>query len=274
MAVKYSELLGDVARMTGTDAGIARAAAEATMTALARALPEPDRARLLRVLPAELTNDFPVTGGPRDWSAREFVREVSLLGRRPPEQARLRAQAVLSALADQEPDLVAGLHLPDEVRALFDPPGAGGGVYGPTGHAAPLTAGEVAAALETLPDWTGDTRGLRRTIVLPPDNLERVLARVRLLRENLGRGPYVRRGPGARPGAAAAPEVTGPATPDEADAQAGARPAETGAPVPESASAELVVRTAAVDAVTALDVELAARIDDLIADAGAGMAAP
>jgi hypothetical protein len=35
--------------------------------------------------------------------------------------------------------------------------------------------------------------------------------------------------------------------------------------------AELIVKTAAVDAVTARDVDTAARIDDLITEAGAGM---
>lgn len=234
MAVKYEDLLAAVSGMTGTGSGVARAAAEATIAALARMLPTEERDRLLATLPAELTDDFPMGGGPRDWDQRDFVREVSLLGRRTPEQARLRAQAVLSALAEQEPRLMAGLTLPDDVRALVTPPEAGGGISGPTGHEAPLTAAEVTAALRRLPAWTGDTRALRRTIELPPENLDRVLERLRRLRENGGRGPKVRRGDGG--------------------------------------TAELTVSTASIGAVTVRDVELAARIDDLIDAAGAGMA--
>lgn len=237
MTVRYERLLHAVARMTGTDTGVARAAAEATLTALARSLPSADRARLLDALPPELTDDFPMGDGARYSTQREFVRAVSLLGRRPPEQARLRAQAVLAALAEQEPELVAELRVPDDLRPLFEVPAVGGGTYGPAGHAAPLTAAEVSHALDRLPEWTGDTRALRRTITMPPENLDRVLARIDLLRRNLGRGPDVRR---ARSGD----------------------------------SADLIVSTASVDAVTALDVDLAARIDEVIDDAGAGMAPP
>jgi uncharacterized protein (DUF2267 family)/pterin-4a-carbinolamine dehydratase len=233
MAIKYREFLESVSQMAGLDYGMARAAAEATLTSLARALSAADQARLLEALPAEFKNDFPMTGGPRDWDQKDFVREVSLLGRRPKDQARLRAQAVLAALAEHEPELVSELRLPGELRALFAPPAAGGGIYGPTGHAAPLTAEEVRAALRNLPEWSGDTHALRRTIAMPPENLDRVLERIQVLRERVGRGPAINRG---------------------------------------TDTAELVVRTAAIGAVTALDIDLAALIDETITAAGSGMA--
>ncbi|MFG2085305.1 MULTISPECIES: 4a-hydroxytetrahydrobiopterin dehydratase [unclassified Spirillospora] len=115
---------------------------------------------------------------------------------------------------------------------MFAPPAVGGGVTGPAGQEAPLTPEEVDAALGALPDWSGDTGELRRTLVLPPGNLDRVLRRIDLLREEMGRGPEVRRG---------------------AD------------------GVQLAVRTASVEAVTALDVELASRLDEAIDEAGAGM---
>lgn len=235
MTVKYSELVESVSRSAGVDSGGARAAAEATVTALARTLDEPERDRFMDALPGEVKGRLPTDGPPHRWSQGEFVRSVSRLADRPPEEARLRAQAVLAALADQDPDLIAGLSVPDDLRELFTPPAAGGGVTGPTGHEAPLTDDEVTAALTALPEWSGGTRELRRTIVLQPGDLDRVLERIRRLREEIDRAPEIRRG---------------------AD------------------GVELAVRTASVGAVTALDIDLAVRIDELIDEVGPGMAAP
>jgi len=79
MTVTYSELIEAVSRMTGLGRGASRAAAEATVTALARALGDSDRQRLLAVLPAGLQNDFPMTGAVT--VERGHLRgEVSLLG--------------------------------------------------------------------------------------------------------------------------------------------------------------------------------------------------
>ncbi|WP_223167856.1 DUF2267 domain-containing protein [Nonomuraea sp. SYSU D8015] len=235
MVVHYKELLATVSKMTGLDAGSARAAAEATVAALACALPEDDRRHLLEELPAELHDDFPIAGEARHWNETEFIREVSVLGRRPPEQARVRAQAVLVAIADQDPELIDELHLSDDLRALVAPPGLRGAT-GPGGGPAPLTDEEVAAALRGLPDWTGDHRVLRRTVVLPTANLDRVLHRIQRIELPPGthRPQVIRRGD----------------------------------------SVELVLRTASADAVTALDVELAERLDDLITTAAAGIASP
>jgi hypothetical protein len=71
-------------------------------------------------------------------------------------------------------------------------------------------------------------------VALPPDNLDRVLARLDRLRQDNGRGPSI-----GRPGGTAA---------------------------------VLTVRTSQADGVTALDVDLAHQIDDAIDEVGAGMA--
>lgn len=235
MTVRYSALVESVSRDAGVDTAAARESAEATVAALARTLDEPQRDRFMDAMPGEVKGRLPTDGPPHRWNQPEFVQTVSRLADRPAEEARLRAQAVLAAVADQDPGLVADLDVPDDLRELFVPLAAGGGVIGPTGHEAPLTAAEVDAALRTLPEWSGDTRELRRTIALQPGDLGRVLERIRGVREETGRGPEVRRGPDG---------------------------------------VELAVRTASVEAVTALDVDLAARLNELIDEAAPGMASP
>src|SRR2546423_2479999 len=161
-----------------------------------------------------------------------FVSEVSWLTGVPPERARYRAQAVLATKAERDPELVDSLDLPEQIRAMCVDPAPAGGIVGPTGHTAPLTAAEVSAALADLPDWTGDIPALTRTLTLPPGNLDRVLDRIALIHRNIGRGPEVRR---------------------------------------DGNTAVLTARTHAVDGVTALDLDLAAHVDAVIRDAGAGI---
>ncbi|NUR93448.1 MAG: DUF2267 domain-containing protein [Nonomuraea sp.] len=233
--MEYRELLASIGRMTGLGAGPARAAAEATLTTLARTLDEEDRRELIDALPPELTDDFPMDHPRNDGTEEGFVRQAALLGRRPPEQARLRAQAVLAAVAEQDPELVARLHIPEQVRGLFEPPASGGGITGPKGGTAPLTDDEIASALAGLPMWTGDRTSLCRVISLPPENLRAVRRALDRLKVTYGRQPQLQ---------------------DSADGLA------------------IVVRTVSMGAVTALDVELARRVDELIEEVGAGIGRP
>ncbi|MFI9595717.1 DUF2267 domain-containing protein [Nonomuraea sp. NPDC052265] len=233
--MEYRALLASIGRMTGLGAGPARAAAEATLTTLARTLDDDDRRELIEALPPELTDDFPMDHPRNDGTEEGFVRQAALLGRRPPEQARLRAQAVLAAVAEQDPELIARLHIPEQVRPLFDPPDSGGGITGPKGHTAMLTDAEIASALATLPMWSGDRSALRREISLPRENLRAVRRALDRLKATYGRQPQLQ---------------------DTTDGLA------------------IVVRTVSVGAVTALDVELARRVDDLIEEVGAGIGRP
>lgn len=235
MPIEYRELIEEVSRSAGIDHRSARRVAQATLVAVAERLDDDSRQRLAAALPPLFRQYLPHQAGPRGWDLAALMREIAQRGLQPPEQARVRAQVVLATIADREPDLPSGLPLPDNIRELFTPPEPGGGITGATGHMAPLSPGEVDAALRRLPDWEGDTSGLRRTIVLPPDSLSRVLDRIENLRQNLGGGVYTRRDDG---------------------------------------NAEVTVKTATVDAVTAPDVNIAARIDGLIAEFSAGMSAP
>jgi len=98
----------------------------------------------------------------------------------------------------------------------------------------PLTAEELAEALRGLPYWSGDRDGISRTVLLPPDDLDRVLPRLDRLREETGRAPRVAR---PRPGAAV-----------------------------------LTVFTTSVSAVTRRDIDLAHRVDRAVDQAGGGRA--
>lgn len=234
--VRYQEFIGEVARQTRLDFDAARTATQATITTLARAAGEADRARLLDAVPTELHDervvDVPLPGP----DLADFLAEVADSAGRPPEQARYQAQAVLSALAERAPGLVESLELRPDISELMAPLPIGGGVVDVGGGTAPLTDGELRAALDSLPYWSGDRQALLRTIVLPRGNLERVLQRLDLLEQEMGRGPHIGR--------------------------------------QDDMTAVIVVRTLSVDAVTSMDVDLAHRIDAAIDEAGAGVDTP
>ncbi|MCI4061084.1 DUF2267 domain-containing protein [Micromonospora sp. R77] len=231
----YRDLVDDVGRRAGVDFSTAKVGAEATVLALAWALDEAARERLLEAVPVKLHDVVPVDGIERHEELPGFLAEVARISGRSPEQARYQAEATLAALAEADGDLVESLRVPDGLRELLTPPAPGGGLVGPASAAAPLTDQELREALTRLPYWSSDRQSLVRTIELPAGNLDRVLDRIDQLRVDLGRGPQIGR--------------------------------------PEPDSAVLTVRNRQVDGVTAADVDLARRIDDAIEEAGAGMAA-
>ncbi|OKI61252.1 DUF2267 domain-containing protein [Micromonospora sp. CB01531] len=231
--VGYRDLVEDVSRRAGVDFSTAKVAAEATVLALAWALDEAERERLLAAVPVKLHDVVPVDGIDRHRDLPGFLAEVGRRSRLSPEQARYQAEATLGALADADGDLVESLRVPDGLRDLLAPPEAGGGLVGPTSATAPLNEQELRDALASLPYWSSDRQSLVRTIELPADNLDRVLDRLDLLKAETGRGPQIGR--------------------------------------PESDSALITVRTQQVDGVSALDVDLAQRVDAAIDEVGAGM---
>ncbi len=239
---RYREMVGEVGRRIGVGFDEARSAAEATVTVTARALGIDDRRRFLDRLPGELHNSFAVDVPYPPRGLAGFVEEVGRISHQEPEVARIQAQAVLSVLAEEDRDLVDSVHLPAELRDLLTPPPAGGGLTGPGGlegpggPSAPLTGDELRAALDRLPYWDGTQGALRRTITLPEGNLDRVLARLDRVRGDGNHTPKIIR--------------------DDRD------------------NATIVLRSVNRDAVTALDVDLAHRIDAAIDEAGGGMASP
>ncbi|GIG76168.1 hypothetical protein Pfl04_45720 [Planosporangium flavigriseum] len=234
--IQYRELVNEVGRRTDLDFDHARLAAEATTTVLARALKEKDRRDFLDGVPDELHDDYAINVPYAPLDLNGFLIQVGTIVHRERDQARYQAQAVLSTMCEQDRALIESLDLPDYLDELLTPPPVGGGVVGiPPGGVPPLTDEELRQALTRLPQWSGDRRALMRTIVLPRDNLDRVLIRLIQLRQEVGRAPHI-----------------GRLSPD---------------------AARLVVRTTSVDAVTRLDIELAHAVDDAILEAGAGMSA-
>jgi pterin-4a-carbinolamine dehydratase/uncharacterized protein (DUF2267 family) len=231
----YRDLVEDVSRRAGVDFSTAKVAAEATVLALARALDEAERERLLAAVPVKLHDVVPADGIERRQDLPGFLAEVGRRSRLTPEQARYQAEATLAALADADGDLVESLRVPDGLRDLLAPAEPGGGLVGPMSATAPLTEQELRDALAGLPYWSSDRQSLVRTIELPTGNLDRVLDRLDQLRAETGRAPQIGR--------------------------------------PDPDNAVLTVRTQQVDGVTALDVDLARRVDAAIDEAGAGMAA-
>ncbi|MEU7998061.1 DUF2267 domain-containing protein [Micromonospora sp. NPDC049060] len=233
--IGYHALVDDVVRRTGADFRTAKVGVESTVLVLAWALGEAERRRLLSAVPSSLHDVVPVDGIERHRDLPGFLAEVGRISGRTPEQARYAAEATVAALADHDGDLIESLHVPDGLRDLLEPaPPAGGGLVGATRATPPLSDADLRKALGGLPYWSSDGNVLYRAVELPPDNLDRVLDRLDLLRQDTGRGPRIGR--------------SGPTT------------------------AVLTVRSRQADAVTALDVDLAHAVDDAIDEAGAGMA--
>jgi pterin-4a-carbinolamine dehydratase len=232
--LRYRELVTSAAEHMGTDFDAAREASRATVSVLARLLEEADRRRLLDAVPAELTQGQDLSTPTQRRDVVGFVQEVSGALHCPPDQARIRAQAVLLSIAAQNADVLESLHLPQDAAELTRAPEPGGGLVGPDGHTAALDEEELQTALRRLPDWTGDSQAITRTLVLPPDQLERVLLQVARLKQEVGRGPRISR------------------TAEE--------------------TAQFVVRTTNAGAVTALDIDLALLVDQAITRANAGLA--
>jgi pterin-4a-carbinolamine dehydratase/uncharacterized protein (DUF2267 family) len=229
--VQYRELVAAASRETGVPFDQGRLASEAAVTVLARALAPADRERFMAAVPAELHDDYQTTVQPVDLV--DFLNQIATITHETPEQARRQAQAVFAVLREQDPTLVDSLTLPPYLTDLMAPTPVGGGIVGPDGGLAPLSADELREALGRLPRWSGDQRALVRSISLPPGNLERVLQRLADLKRELGRGPKISR--------------------DGED------------------SATLTVRTTRLEAVTAPDIDLAQRIDAAIDEAGGGV---
>ncbi|MFY1576080.1 DUF2267 domain-containing protein [Verrucosispora sp. WMMD703] len=231
----YRDLVEDVVRRAGVDFRTAKVGVESTVLVLAWALEAGERRRLLEAVPASLHDVVPVDGIERRQDLGGFLSEVGRISGRSPEQARYQAEATLAALAEHDGDLVESLHVPDELRQLLEQPSAGGGVVGPVSALPPLSAAELRTALGDLPYWSGDGTALSRTLELPPGNLDRVLDRLDLLRQQTGRGPRIGRA--------------------------------------DPTTAVLTVTSSNAGAVTAMDIDLAHAVDDAIDEAGAGMAA-
>jgi len=182
----HREFLAAVAARAGLDPpDAAKRPAESVLVGVARRLDADERDALGSTLPtqlAELVRDSAPL--PADKGRSRFLETVASELDTSPERARLLAQAVLSALVDQDASAAETVRsgLPEEFGDPFAAPGDGP----PPGRAASaalaeptdLTADEVDAALASLPGWSGDVYALERTVVLPPGVGEAFRARI------------------------------------------------------------------------------------------------
>jgi uncharacterized protein (DUF2267 family)/pterin-4a-carbinolamine dehydratase len=182
----HREFLEAVADRAGLDrADAARRPTESVLVCVARRLDDTGRDALGSTLPTQLATLVRVSAPlRRDDDKTLFLQTVASELDTSPERARFLAQAVLSALADQDAPTAETVRsqLPEDFLDLFAAPGDGpppdlaatAAMPGPTD----LTAEEVAAALATLPGWTGDVRALERTVGLPPEDGQELRDRI------------------------------------------------------------------------------------------------
>jgi uncharacterized protein (DUF2267 family)/pterin-4a-carbinolamine dehydratase len=170
---EFLEAVADRAGLDPPDA--AKRPAELVLVGVARRLDDSGRTLLGATLPTQLAT-LVLDSAPlrRDEDKTRFLETVASDLNASPERARFLAQAVLSALADQDAPSAEAVRsqLPEDFLDLFTAPGDGPPPDRAATAALPeptdLTEEEVAAALARLPGWTGDTRALERTVVLPP----------------------------------------------------------------------------------------------------------
>lgn len=183
MRIAYQDLVEGVRDRAGLDdAHQAREITGAVLGTLVRSAPEDERRTLIGAVPAPIGEavEVPVGSGPP--GPGELLGEIGRLTGRTPEQARYLAQAVLAELTAQDPEFVERIntHLPsgtvDALREAGDTPG--GATTTTPERPTALTGDEVAAALRDLPDWTGDRRGIARTVTLPDDRLDPLVRQV------------------------------------------------------------------------------------------------
>jgi pterin-4a-carbinolamine dehydratase len=173
--IQYATFLSAAGAQAGAaDAEETRRAVDAVIAALAASLEESDRDRLAAVLPASLRSAAHIRGALHPDNGAAVVSAVSDLSGCPAERARFYTQAVLSTLADAEPDLARDLarRVPDGAE-LFAPIDQG---VPPRGSGVPIRLSprlleqeEIDRALATLQGWQGDVHRLRRTVGLPPE---------------------------------------------------------------------------------------------------------
>lgn len=206
MAMGHKALVNAVAKRVGRD-DLERVEreTESVLAGVARRVGPDGRARLAAVLPrgfAKIVAES--TTRVEDPGLASFLATVSSVPDDEPERARYVAQAVLSLIAEEEPSVAETLRaeLPDEFGDLFTPPPALSrreGAAPPVSLATPVPAGltreEVEAALEELPGWTGDEHRIRRTVSLPAEVADDVRDRIARVEEQMNHHAVVEEDP-------------------------------------------------------------------------------
>jgi pterin-4a-carbinolamine dehydratase/uncharacterized protein (DUF2267 family) len=206
MAMGHKAFVNAVAKRVGRD-DLERVEreTESVLAGVARRVGPDGRARLAAVLPRGFAKIVAESTTPvEDPGLASFLATVSSVPDDDPERARYVAQAVLSLIAEEEPAVAETLRaeLPDEFGDLFTPPPARSrreDAAPPASLATPVPAGltreEVEGALEELPGWTGDEHRIRRTVSLPAEVADEVRDRIARVEEQMNHHAVVEEDP-------------------------------------------------------------------------------
>jgi hypothetical protein len=234
--MRHQEFLAGVATRGGfADTDDARRAADAVLATLADHLSDDDRDALARALPNLLEQesgvDHPSHGGAP--GEADLVEQVGRRTGWPAERARYALTAVTGQLAAEDADLGERIArvLPADLQGGGPtvPPDAAS--EGAQGRPQPVDADELERVLaQELTSWSGDLTGIQRTVELPSEHLDLLLERLRGVERDAGaRLRIVDRTP---------------------------------------TSLTVRARTERQEVVTAIDLDLAARFDDLVSTVG------
>lgn len=201
--IKYQDLVEGVRDRGGLDdAREAREVTGAVLGTLVRAVPEQDRQNVVGALPTAVQDVAAIPGtGAGAFGIGDLLDEIGRMTGRPPERARYLTRAVLDELGAQDGAMVEriGAALPagtlDGLRAAGDPPAEA--VTTTPERPTALSGDEVARALAGLEGWTGDERGISRTVALPEERIEPLVHRVEQEARLRNDHATVRREPGA-----------------------------------------------------------------------------
>jgi uncharacterized protein (DUF2267 family)/pterin-4a-carbinolamine dehydratase len=209
MALGHKALVRAVAKRAGRDdlEGVEREV-ESVLAGVARRVGADARARLAAVLPRGLAKIVAEsTTLVEDPGLGSFLKTVSSVPGDDPERARYVAQATLSLIAEEDPEVAKALRaeLPAEFGDLFAPPPsrpprerASSREASDTSEPvrpAGLTREEVEGALENLPGWTGDEHRIRRTVSLPAEVADEVRDRIARVEEEVNHRAVVEEDP-------------------------------------------------------------------------------
>ncbi|MCP2164788.1 DUF2267 domain-containing protein [Goodfellowiella coeruleoviolacea] len=200
--MRYQHLVETVRGRAALDSTArARAATSVVLTTLAHCLAPADRHRVAERLPGLLAPAVEVPGQRERRHGEDLLVEIGQRLHTTPERARYLGQAVLGVLREEQPDLVDQLRdqLSTDLLDVLAPAGQPAWLAESTRPDVPtrLSDADVAAALRRLTGWTGDRSAISRTVSLPDDRLTPLVNRVqRVAAREFNDHAHVERGRG------------------------------------------------------------------------------
>lgn len=173
--MRYQELVESVRDSVPLDtAEDARDAVDAVLATVAHCVTPDMREHLAERLPSALRQAVEVPGETEIRDGDALIIEIGRRTGTDAERARYLGQAVFESMRSLDPDLVGELrgelhsNLLQVLAPVGEPPDLARNRVDPTVRTK-LSDTDVTNALRQLPQWTGDRHGIRRTVSLPSD---------------------------------------------------------------------------------------------------------